>query len=182
MIKKETDRLIIRNFIPSDWKDLYEYLSLDDVLKYEPVGACDVEECRRFALERSKGNNFWAVILRDEEKMIGHVYFNQIEPYEFMTWEIGYIFNPKFYGNGYATEACRGILQYGFNELKIHRVIALCNPENIASWRLMERLNMRREAYHKKKAFFHKTEEGEPLWHDAYQYAILEEELNDFSS
>ncbi|PZD97239.1 hypothetical protein DNH61_03630 [Paenibacillus sambharensis] len=105
-----------------------------------------------------------------------HIYFNQTKPFEFLTWELGYIFNPKYYGNGYATEACRRILQYGFEVLKVHRVIAMCNPENNSSWELLERLLMRREGHHMKKAFFHKNNEGQPIWHDAYQYAILAEE------
>jgi ribosomal-protein-alanine N-acetyltransferase len=52
--------------------------------------------------------------------MIGYVYFKQIDPAEFLTWEIGCIFNPKYYGKGYATEACRRMLQYGFAELGAH--------------------------------------------------------------
>ncbi|MBP1177475.1 RimJ/RimL family protein N-acetyltransferase [Paenibacillus sp. PvR133] len=108
--------------------------------------------------------------------MIGHIYFNQTVPFEFLTWEIGYIFNPRYYGNGYATEASRRVLQYGFEELKAHRIIAMCNPENASSWRLLERLLMRKEGHHMKKAFFNKTEEGQPIWHNAYQYAILADE------
>jgi RimJ/RimL family protein N-acetyltransferase len=52
----------------------------------------------------------------------------------------------------------------------------MCSPENTASWKLMERLKMRREGYHKKPAFFEKARDGKPLWHDSYEYAILDEE------
>jgi RimJ/RimL family protein N-acetyltransferase len=51
----------------------------------------------------------------------------------------------------------------------------LCNPENADSWRLLERLGMRREGFFRKKAFFRTDEAGNPLWHDAYEYAVLEE-------
>jgi RimJ/RimL family protein N-acetyltransferase len=176
LVVMETERLMIRNFIPDDWKDLHEYLSIQDVLKYEPEDASDKEDCKKKALERSQGNIFWAVCLKENAKMIGHVCIFPTEPSEFLTWEIGYIFNPKYYGKGYATEACRTILQYGFEELGAHRIIAMCNPENTKSWRLLERLSMRREGHFLQKAFFRKTQEGEPLWHDAYEYAILKSE------
>ncbi|MNI70272.1 ribosomal-protein-S5-alanine N-acetyltransferase [compost metagenome] len=90
---------------------------------------------------------------------------------------IGYIFNPAYYGKGYATEACQRLLKYVFEELGAHRVMALCNPENAPSWRLLERLLMRREGYFKNEVFFKTTESGQPIWQDTYQYAILKEEL-----
>ncbi|KNY27176.1 GNAT family N-acetyltransferase [Pseudobacteroides cellulosolvens] len=176
MIIMETERLIIRNFRVDDWEDLYEYLSQKDVLKYEPENESDEEECKKKAIERSQSNIFWAVCLKDSNKMIGHIYFNQTGPVDFLTWEIGYIFNPKYYGKGYATEASQRILQFGFEELNAHRIIGMCNPENTASWKLLERLSMRLEGHHKKKAFFRRREDGEPIWHDAYQYAMLAEE------
>ncbi len=172
----ETDRLIIRNFSEDDWEDLYEYLSQKEVLRYEPGGPSSQEECRQMAADRSKGNSFWAVCLKENGKMIGHLYFQQTEPAEFLTWELGYIFNPSYYRKGYATEASKRIVRYAFDELGAHRIVAMCNPENTASWRLMERLHMRREGCFIKKAFFRRNEEGSPIWHDAYEYAILHED------
>lgn len=176
MMVIESERLNIRRFRPGDWQDLYEYLSQDEVLKYEPETANTEEQCRQKADKRSRSHDFWAVCLKTNGKMIGHLYFSRTEPFEFSTWELGYIFNPAYYGHGYATEACRSILEYAFKSLDAHRVIALCSPENTASWRLLERLSMRREGHFKKPAYFRTTLDGRPLWHDAYQYAILHEE------
>ena len=134
------------------------------------------EMCRQEAIRRSQDDAFWAVCLYENNKVIGNVYFEQQNPTEFMTWEIGYVFNPEYYGKGYATEACRRIMQYAFENLGAHRIIGMCSPKNSASWRLMERLHMRREGYFKKPAFFKKDRDGKPLWHDAYQYSLLEEE------
>ena len=180
MMVLESERLCVRSFRNSDWQDLYEYLSHKEVLKYEPGDVSSKEDCIKLAGERSQGDSFWAVCLRENNKMIGHVYFCQKEPGEFLTWEIGYIFNPAYYGQGYATEACRRILQYGFKQLGAHRIIALCNPENGASWKLLERLDMRREGHLIKPAYFRKTPDGKPIWHDAYQYAILSDEYRLF--
>lgn len=173
----ETDRLIIRRFTGEDWQDLYEYLSQESVVKYEPYGVMNEEECRKEAVRRSQDNAFWAVCLKENDKLIGNIYFQQQEPKDFMTWEIGYVFNPGYYGKGYATEGCQRILKYGFEELGAHRIIGKCNPGNTPSWSLLERLRMRREGHFRKPAFFKRSPEGQPLWHDAYLYSILEEEF-----
>lgn len=172
----ETARLSIRSFRSDDWRDLHEYLSQPAVLEFEPGDPSDEAQCKEMAAERSRGNDFWAVCLKPGGKMIGHVYFSQTEPAEFMTWELGYIFNPAFGAQGYATEACRAILDHGFAELGAHRVVAWCDPLNPPSWRLLERLEMRREGHLRQAAFFRRKDDGEPLWHDAFQYALLAEE------
>lgn len=177
MLILETDRLVIRKFCYEDWYNLYEYLSQDTVVKYEPYTVFSKEECKQEAINRSHNDAFWAVCLKENNKLIGNVYFQQQEPKEFLTWEIGYVFNPAYYGKGYATEACKRVLKYGFQQLGAHRVIGKCNPENIHSWRLLERLFMRREGHFRKPAFFEKSNEGKPIWHDAYQYSILAEEF-----
>jgi len=173
----ETDRLIIRRFNADDWHDLYEYLSQEVVVKYEPYGIFNEEECKEEAIRRAQDDAFWAVCLKENNKLIGNIYFQQQEPKAFMTWEIGYVFNPVYYGKGYATEASRRIIQYGFEQIGAHRIIGKCNTENVSSWKLMERLLMRREAHFRKPAYFRKSSEGKPVWHDAYLYAILEEEF-----
>lgn len=173
----ETDRLVIRKFCCDDWYDLYEYLSQKTVVKYEPYNVFTEEECKQEAIYRSQNDAFFAVCLKENNKLIGNIYFQQQDPKEFLTWEIGYVFNPGYYGRGYATEACKRVLKYGFEQLGVHRVIGKCNPENTSSWKLLERLLMRREGHFRKPAFFHKSNEGKPIWHDAYQYAILSEEF-----
>ncbi len=173
----ETEGLILRRFSYDDWQDLYEYLSQEAVVKYEPYDVFSEEACKQEAMRRSKDEAFYAVCLKENSKLIGNIYFQQQEPKEFMTWEIGYVFNPVYHKKGYATEACRGILRYGFKQIGVHRVIGMCNPENTASWRLLERISMRREGYFKKSVFFKKTIDGKPIWQDTYQYAILAEEF-----
>lgn len=172
----ETERLIIRKFYENDWEDLFEYLSKKEVLKYEPELESNEEDCRKKAIERADSDNFFAVCLKENHKMIGHVYFSRVEPEEFLTWEIGYIFNPSYYGKGYATEACKKIIDYGFNELGAYRIFARCNPENKASWKLLERLLMRREGHFIKNAYFHKDKDGLPIWFDSFEYAVLADE------
>lgn len=176
----ETERLILRKFVYDDWKELYKYLSQETVVKYEPYDVFTEDECKQEAINRSKQETFWAVCLKENNKLIGNIYFQQQEPIEFLTWEIDYVFNPTYYGKGYATESCGKILNYGFLELKARRIIAMCNPKNTVSWKLLERLNMRREGHLRKNIFFKYDEKGTPIWNDTYEYAILADETLNF--
>lgn len=173
-----TERLIIRPFLESDYGDLHEYLSLKEIYRFEPGQPVTIEETKKLCRERSEGTDFWAVTLRDEKKkLIGHVSFIQVEPKLFMTWEIGFIFNPAFQNNGYATEASRALIIYAFKELDIHRIVGFCSTENIASQRVLEKCGMTKEGLLRKNAFFQKDKDGKPLWLNSYEYAILADDV-----
>jgi ribosomal-protein-alanine N-acetyltransferase len=172
-----TKRLIIRPFLESDYKDLYEYLSLKDTYRYEPGQPISLEEAKKLCLERAKTTDFWAVTLKDDsKKFIGHLSFIQAEPKFFRTWEIGFIFNPAFQDKGYATEASRALIDNSFKELDAHRVVGYCATENVPSWRVLEKCGMTREGLQRKNVFFHKDRDGRPIWLDSYQYAVLAED------
>jgi [ribosomal protein S5]-alanine N-acetyltransferase len=169
----ETQRLTIRRFAPGDWNDLYEYLSDPVVVFYEPYGVFTEDECRREAAGRSKNSAFWAVCLKSSQKVIGNIYLSK---QEYDTWELGYVFNAAYQGNGYATESARAVVSHAITSCGARRIVAMCNPENEKSWRLLERLKMRREGHLKQNIYF-KTDHGHhPLWQDTYEYGILSDE------
>jgi RimJ/RimL family protein N-acetyltransferase len=169
----ETERLTIRRFKSDDWKDFYEYFSNEEVLKFEPYKPFSEEETKKEALRRTTDPAFWAVCLKENNKLIGNLYFAERD---FNTWEIGYVFNLNYWGNGYATESCNAIMNYAFKDLKARRIIAKCDPKNLNSWRLLERLTMRREGHLKDNVYFFKDENDNPIWKDTYEYGILEKE------
>jgi [ribosomal protein S5]-alanine N-acetyltransferase len=171
----ETERLIIRKFEKEDANDLYEYLSLPETYIYEPGNPITKEESVEIAEKRSVGKCFFAVELKIEHKMIGHMYFAQIDPEEYLTWELGYIFNPLYHSKGYCTESVKCFTKYAIDKLKVHRINAYCNPENKASWHVLENAGMIREGYFNRKAFFMRDNENRPIWHDCYAYGIVEE-------
>ena len=172
----ETQRLVIRRFLPSDGDDLFEYLSDEETVRFEPYGVFSLEQVRIEAARRSADTAFRAVCEKDTGKLIGNIYFCQQEPEQFSTWEIGYVFNRRFGGAGFATEATLAMMRYGFETCGAHRIEAHCDPLNVRSWKLLERVHMRREGHFLKKAFFNRDPSGQPRWHDAYAYGILEEE------
>jgi RimJ/RimL family protein N-acetyltransferase len=87
--------------------------------------------------------------------------------------ELGWAFDPAFGGQGYATEAVRGLIGLCFGPLRLRRVHADCFLDNEPSWRLMERLGMRREL-HSVRESLHRTKG----WLDGLSYALLAEEWN----
>jgi len=169
-----TPRLLIRKFREEDAPALYAYLSNPLIYRFEPGETVTLAEARQIAHQRALGPDFWAVALNDSEQLVGHLYFSQIEPPELLTWELGYIFNPDFQNRGYATEAAAALVGYGFAHWSIHRVVAHCNPENTASWRVMEKIGMQREGYFRQNIFFQRDAKGEPIWLDTFEYAILQ--------
>ena len=169
----QTERLHIRKFRPDDWRDLFEYLSQEEIVKYEPYEAFTEEASKQEADRRSKNPDFWAVCLRDGGKLIGNIY---LAKQEFDTWELGYVFNSNFHGKGYATEAANALIDEVVYKKNAHRIVAMCNPLNIPSWKLLERLGLRREGYMIQTVYFKKDNEGNPKWHDTYAYGILAEE------
>lgn len=169
----ETERLLIRKFEPDDWQDLYAYLSLSEIYRFEPGEPINVEQAQHLVTERSQAENFLAVVLKSSREMIGHLYFEQVEPKEFRTWELGYIFNPAFQRQGYCTEAAKRLLEYGFNDLRAHKITAFCDPANPASWKVLEKIGMQGEGHFRQRAFFRRDDQGQPLWHDCLAYGIL---------
>lgn len=73
----------IRMFLPDDGKDLFEYLSQKEVVKYEPFKAFTKEQAKQEAINRSDNSDFWAVSLKDTGKLIGNIYLSK---QEFDTW------------------------------------------------------------------------------------------------
>jgi [ribosomal protein S5]-alanine N-acetyltransferase len=172
----ESARLIVRRFSEGDWRDLHEYLSMPETYRFEPGSPLGEEGSRTLAAERARGEDFYAVQLKEGGKMIGHVYLGAEGPAEYKAHELGFIFNPKFQRRGYCTEASALVLERAFGELGAHRVAAYCDPRNPASWRVLEKLGMRLEGVFRQKAFFRRGPDGMPLWHDCRAYAMLAED------
>ncbi|WP_395658555.1 GNAT family N-acetyltransferase [Nocardioides sp.] len=85
--------------------------------------------------------------------------------------ELGWVIAPDHAGQGFATEAVGEVVRLCFEDLGLRRVIALCFADNVPSWRLMERLGMRREEHNVRESL-HRS----GRWLDGYGYALLAEE------
>ncbi|WP_159639092.1 GNAT family N-acetyltransferase [Erysipelothrix anatis] len=164
----ETKRLIIRNYGAVDAMDAAEFLMDAETMYYIPESFKSLSELEQFILDPEHFNTYLPVVLKSSGKVIGHISFMDV--FQGHTYEIGWVFNKKYQGQGYAFEAAQAIMTDGFSNRDLHRIIATCQPQNSSSWKLMERLNMRREAHHIACIPFQDT------WWDEYYYAILKDE------
>ncbi|MFA9466895.1 MAG: GNAT family N-acetyltransferase [Velocimicrobium sp.] len=167
-----TERLIIRRFSEEDGEDLYEYFSNPNVLKFETFKPFTKEEAYVEAKRRVDDDKFLAVCLKSGKK-IGNLYFSKED---FNSCEIGYVFNDKYWNNGYASESLVALIKYAFLTLNTRRIIAKCDPKNSPSRKLLERVGMRREGTFLQNVFFFTDEDGKPIWKDTYEYGILKTE------
>jgi RimJ/RimL family protein N-acetyltransferase len=168
-----TARLAIRRFRPEDAADLFEYLSDPEIYRFEPGEPINRAQAEQRARDMASAPDFWAIELAAAGKVIGQLYFDQIEPAERLTCELGYILNPAYQRQGYGSEAAGALVQHALTAGGMHRVVAHCNPENTASWKLLEKIGFRREGLLHRNVFFRRDAAGEPLWTDTYVYARL---------
>jgi RimJ/RimL family protein N-acetyltransferase len=140
----ETDRLVLRRFVPSDLAAVFAIHSRADVARYLYWEARTEDEVRT-ALEkkvastaiRSEGDAlFLAVVLKATDELIGDVVLQLVSQIH-RQGEIGYIVHPDHQGQGYATEAVGVLLHLAFEELKLHRVIGRVEARNVASGRVL---------------------------------------------
>ncbi len=149
-----TERLILRPMRAADAFDMYEYACREDVTEYllwsPHPSIADTREYLVSIEHRYAACDFydWAVTLADSGKMIGTVGFTRID-LSHNLGEIGYVLNPEYHKKGYGTEAARRVLDFGFEVLDLHRIEAKFMKGNDASLRVMEKLGMTLEGYHK---------------------------------
>ncbi len=166
----ETSRLHLRAIAASDWPAIFAYMSDPQVTAFLPEGTLDQSAARAFALEQAgEGGTSVAVIEKASGQLVGHMPFHLWFQPE--TYEIGWAFGRAVQGRGYATEAARALVAYSFETLRAHRVIATCQPENPASWRVAEKLGLRREGHFRSCLY-----QAPGVWWDEYFYALLAEE------
>ncbi|GGU67717.1 GNAT family N-acetyltransferase [Lentzea flava] len=173
----KTERLLLRPFEERDLDDFFAYRARPDVQRYLFTEVPDRAACAELLARRMTEDELTeegqrlalAVYWPEARRVVGDVVLKWLSETD-RQGEIGYGFNPEFQGKGLATEAAGAMLKLGFEGLGLHRIIAQCDPRNEPSWRLMERLGMRREAHFRDFGIL----KGE--WGDLYVYAMLAEE------
>jgi [ribosomal protein S5]-alanine N-acetyltransferase len=171
-----TAHLTLRSFRADDAGRLHAYLGDPEVVRFEPYGPHTVEQAAAEARRRATDPRFVAVEGGPDRMLIGHVFRAPVGPESARTWTVGYVFHPASGRQGFATEATRAVIDDCFRSQGAHRVTARCDPRNDRSWRLLERVGMRREGHEVRCASFRTGAAGRPVWHDAYLYAVLAEE------
>ena len=146
-VKLETDRLELRSATPEDAELLLKLFSITEVWRFLPPGPPYTLERahagieRRIKLEAERGFAPMLVFRKDTGEFIGNAGLQPVP--ETSEVEIAYHYLPSVWGKGYGTEAAIAILADGLGRLGLSNIIAICIPENVGSWRIMEKAGMR---------------------------------------
>jgi ribosomal-protein-alanine N-acetyltransferase len=148
MIILETTRLILRHQVLDDLEDLWALYSNPNITKYIP----DAPRTRAEAQEELEWNmhghpkhpelGLWATMHKESGKFVGRCGLLPWTIEEQHEVEVAYTIVEDFWGQGLGSEAAQGILEYGFEELNLSRLICLIDPDNIASQKVAEKIGM----------------------------------------
>ena len=150
----QTERLTLRHFRTDDIQAFAETMANPDVVRYLGGEPNDREDAWRKLLTGAgfwslMGIGMWAVERRSDRRLIGHLGFfdfqRDMRPSIAGEPEMGWVFNPKAQGQGYATEACEAALDWFDRTQPPASIPAIISRENAASMRLAERLGFKRQ-------------------------------------
>lgn len=175
---KRTQRLVIRPAVAADAPGMWEYRRREDVSRWLTSWRPDRDDWISWQSQPDKlavtliveldGAVIGDLMLRIEDAWAQREVADDAKGVQA---ELGWALHPDYVGHGYATEAVRELIRICFEDLGLRRVVGNCFADNEASWRLMERLGMRREV-HVVRESLHR----DLGWLDGYGYAMLAEE------
>jgi RimJ/RimL family protein N-acetyltransferase len=180
-----TERLQIRPMSAPDVDAMWQWRRLPDVNRWLGLAPATIEAFRERYLDPERLASMHIVELLPADDDLAPVPIGDImirigdgwaqlevaDQAKGVEAELGWVLDPEYTGRGYATEAIRAVIDVCFGPLGLRRVHAGCFADNEPSWRLMERLGMRREEFSRKTAL-HRSGE----WLDGMNYGILAEE------
>ncbi len=170
----QTQRFVIRAFTENDLETFSQYRSRPEVAKFQSwtdftysdaLALFKQMDYRDFA----ESGHWYQLAIADagNNQLVGDIAVQFIDADQL---EIGFTVAPEHQRKYVAFEAVSAFIQYAFNTLEKHRVIATTDTLNIASFRLLESLGFRREAHFRQNIYF------KGAWGDEYQYALLKSE------
>jgi RimJ/RimL family protein N-acetyltransferase len=173
----ETSRLTLRPFVEADFEAVHAMRSDEEVSRYLYGEPLSPDESRDFLGRKIAGTSWagegdWfsaAAVERSSGVMVGDMALHWVSERD-RTAEIGFVFDPRHQGKGFATEAARALVDWTFATAGFHRVIGRAEARNAASARVLEKLGMRLEAH------FVENEWVKGEWQSEVVYAVLDRE------
>ena len=171
----ETERLILRDFRLEDTEAVHAYGSDPEVTRYMPWGPNSPEDTAAFMAQVLEQQATWprldlslAIELKAEARVVGSIALH-LRDIPNTAVEMGYVLRRDLWGQGIVSEAAAAMIDLGFR-LGLHRIAATCDVRNTGSYRVMEKLGMRREGC------FRQDRRLRGAWRDTYLYAVLAED------
>ena len=175
-----TERLVLRPFKDEDAQDVYAYLKKPTVNCFACMKLDDVEAAKKDIEGRKDDELYLAIVLKQNGKVIGeiggHLEGNDPEQVDTDTLSPCWMLHPDYQGKGYMYEAAYAYYDWLFKEKGIRRIYTYTEDYNIACQKLCIKLGMRKEGEFKEFVSFIKDDEGNPIYENRWQYAILKKE------
>ncbi len=155
----ETERLLLKRITNDDVNEVFELRSNPETMKYipRPLVKTTEDALEHIAMIEDKiitniGIN-WGITLKGNSKLLGIIGYYRMQPENYRA-EIGYILLPEFHGKGIIPEAVNKLIRYGFDDLKLHSIEAVIDPENLASEKVLQKCGFVKEAHFKESEFY----------------------------
>lgn len=155
----ETNRLLLRRLENSDVKEVFALRSNPSTMKFipRPLVKNDEEALEHIAMINAKIDNNeginWAITIKGNPNLIGIIGHFRIQPQNYRA-EIGYMILPEYHGQGIVAEAIKEVVRYGFEEINLHSIEAIIDPNNLASERVLQKNGFVKEAHILENEFF----------------------------
>lgn len=175
--KKVKKRIILSLASMDDVDFIVDKKTSASLWPYEDFVSSDKEAVRNNVIEKINSDWYKQYIIRfdDHEKTpIGEVHIHwYVKDRE--SWEIGYCIFPEYQGQGYCVEGAKLALKYAFEDWNAHKVVAMCNEFNIASYKVLERTGMVREG------IFREELSWQGKWVNQFFYSILDSDYREMN-
>lgn len=153
----ETKNFLLREMTDTDIDDVVTFWDDNEVMKFIGDGTWGggksvVSEFINKNTNSYKihpGLGFWAVQDKQTKRVIGEAGISPVKDTNEI--EAGYILHKNYWGKGHGTEILSGLIDYGFNQLKLDKIIAVAHPDNLASTKIMQKCGMK----FKKMDYYH---------------------------
>lgn len=176
LLTLSTPRLTLRLVNASDLQNIHALHSLPETDRFNTLGIPEnLEVTQRIVNgwindnEQEKQENYFFAV-QHQEQFIGLAAL-KLNAHKYRSGEVWYKLHPQAWGKGYATEAVKALVQFGFKDLKLHRIEAGCAVENTGSVKVLEKCGMLREG---RKRLALPLSSG---WSDCFEYGIVDTDL-----
>lgn len=162
-----TNNLVLKSFEDMMFSDFCEFRFDENIMKWADA---DIELSREQIFSQYLSNDYWAICLKENNKLIGYIKLYPGDNHMNKTWKMGCVLSPCFRGKGYIDEALNTLFAYAFENYDLHRITCLCDCENLSSVKMLKRIGFRLEGEYKQCYLLNNQ------WRDEYYFALLYED------
>jgi ribosomal-protein-alanine N-acetyltransferase len=155
----ETERLSLRRVNQDDVNEIFVLRSDEKIMKFipRPLAKTLEDALEHIAtidakIDQNEGIN-WGITLKNSSKIIGIIGHYRIQTDNYRA-EVGYILHPDYHNCGYISEAVKKVVSYGFNEMQLHSIEAVIDPNNAASEKVLQKCGFTKEAHFIENQFY----------------------------